>query len=87
MIIAALVLILLGIFACFVRLRRATTPADRVIALDVGSFQTMGALIGFSLLDGSPLALEATLVIALIGFLSTLVLTHLLVPGHTSESP
>ena len=78
MIIAALILILLSMLASFVRLRRADTPADRVIALDVISFQAMGALIGFSLLDGSPLALEATLVIALIGFLSTLVLTHLL---------
>lgn len=80
MVIAALVLILLSILAGFVRLRRASTPADRVIALDVISFQAMGALVGFSLLDGSPLALEATLVIALIGFLSTLALTHLLLP-------
>ena len=87
MIIAALILILLSIFAGIVRLRRATTPADRVIALDVITFQAMGALIGFSLLDRSPLALEATLVIALIGFLSTLVLTHLLLPKLDSDSP
>ena len=80
MIIIALILILVSILAGFVRLRRADTPADRVIALDVITFQAMGALIGFSLLSGSPLALEATLVIALIGFLSTLALTHLLRP-------
>ena len=79
MIIAALIIILASIMASLVRLRRANTPADRVVALDVISFQAMGALIGFSLLDGSPLALESTLVIALIGFLSTLALTHLLI--------
>ncbi len=80
MVIIALFFILLSILLSFVRLRYASTPADRVIALDVISFQAMGALVGFSLLDGSPLALEATLVIALIGFLSTLALTHLLLP-------
>ena len=83
MIVAALFLILLSIVASFVRLRRADTPTDRIIALDVISFQAMGALIGFSLVDGSPLALESTLVIALIGFLSTLALTHLLIPKTT----
>ena len=80
MVVIALTLLLVSILLAFVRLRRASTPADRVIALDVISFQAMGALVGFSLLDGSPLALEATLVIALIGFLSTLALTHLLLP-------
>ena len=80
MIIAALVIILVSIFLGFVRLRRADSPADRVIALDVITFQAMGALIGFSLFSDSPLALEATLVIGLIGFLSTLALTHLLRP-------
>ena len=86
MIVLALVLILLSILASFLRLRHADTPADRVIALDVISFQAMGALIGFSLIDGSPLALESTLIIALIGFLSTLTLTHLLLPRSASES-
>lgn len=85
MIVVALILILLSILASFLRLRRATTPADRVIALDVISFQAMGALIGFSLLDGSHLALESTLVIALVGFLSTLALTHLLLKTPSSS--
>lgn len=86
MILCALGLILLSILASLWRLRNATTPADRVIALDVISFQAMGALIGFSLLDGSPLALESALTISLVGFLSTLALTHLLVGRQTTES-
>ncbi len=86
MILCALALVLLSILASLWRLRNATTPADRVIALDVISFQAMGALVGFSLLDGSPLALESALTISLVGFLSTLALTHLLV-GRRSTDP
>jgi multicomponent K+:H+ antiporter subunit F len=85
MILAALILILASIAASLWRLRRAGEPADRIIALDVISFQAVGALIGFSLLDNSPLALEAALVIALVGFLTTLVLSRLLVPLPPSD--
>jgi multisubunit Na+/H+ antiporter MnhF subunit len=85
MILCALTLVLLSILASLWRLWHATTPADRIIALDVISFQAMGALIGFSLLDGSPLALESALTISLVGFLSTLALTHLLVRPRNSE--
>ena len=86
MILCALFLVLLSILASLWRLRCAATPADRVIALDVISFQAMGALIGFSLLDGSPLALESALTISLVGFLSTLALTHLLVGRGTTHA-
>ncbi len=86
MILLALILILLSMLACLWRLRRPTIAADRVIALDVISFQAMGALVGFSLLDNSPLALEAALAIALVGFLSTLALTRLLSSSPPSES-
>lgn len=87
MILVALILILFSILAAFVRLRNATTSADRVIALDVISFQAIGALVGFSLLDGSPLAIESALVIGLIGFLSTLALTNLLLRDVGSPPP
>jgi multisubunit Na+/H+ antiporter MnhF subunit len=86
MIIAGLLLVFASILASMWRLRRATTRADRVIALDVISFQAIGALVGFSLLDGSPLALESALIISLIGFLTTLALTHLLVPRPPSSN-
>ena len=86
MILTALILILVSIAASLWRLRRADEAADRIIALDVISFQAIGGLIGFSLLDGSPLALEAALVIALVGFLTTLVLTRLLIPAPSPDA-
>jgi multicomponent K+:H+ antiporter subunit F len=86
MILTALILILVSIAASLWRLRRADDASDRIIALDVISFQAVGALIGFSLLDNSPLALEAALVIALVGFLTTLVLTRLLIPAPSSDA-
>lgn len=87
MTILSLCLILAAVACAMWRLFHAPTSADRVVALDVISYLAMGALVGFSLMDGSPLALEAAVVIAVIGFLSTLVLTHLLTGEGEANPP
>jgi len=60
------------------RLVTARRDADRVIAVDVLTFQLLGMSLLLAFHDQQPLALQFAFVLSLLGFLSTLVLARLI---------
>lgn len=61
-----------------VRLITARRDADRVIAIDVLTFQLLGLSLLLAFHDESPLAFQFAFALSLLGFLSTLILGRLI---------
>lgn len=62
----------LAIALCAVRLWRGPTIADRVVCLDHITIDIVAIIILYSMKEESSVFLDAALVVALIGFLTTL---------------
>ncbi|MFT6179310.1 MAG: multisubunit Na+/H+ antiporter MnhF subunit [Paracoccaceae bacterium] len=54
----------------------ARTNADKVIVIDILSFQVLGLCILLAFHDRNPLPLQFGLLVAMLGFLSTIVLSR-----------
>ena len=63
---------------CLLRVISSRTDADRVIAIDVLSFQLLGLAVLMAFHDERPLALQFALALSLLGFISTLILSRLI---------
>jgi multicomponent Na+:H+ antiporter subunit F len=63
--------LMLALVLVFVRLLRGPTLADRVVALDMIAFLTIGVVALYAVLTGQPAFLDAALVLALIAFMAT----------------
>ncbi len=59
---------------------RAKNPADKVIVIDILSFQVLGLCILLAFHDDNPVPLQFGLLVAMLGFLSTIVLSRLIHP-------
>lgn len=57
--------------------------ADKVISIDILSFQVLGLCILIAFHDESPLTLQFGLLVAMLGFLSTLVLSRFIKPPES----
>ncbi len=55
---------------------KARSKADRVIVIDILSFQVLGLCILLAFHDQNPLPLQFGLLVAMLGFLSTIVLSR-----------
>lgn len=73
-----IVVLCVGILLCLARLFSSTTLAERTVAVDGIVFQLMGILILVSVLRQTDLYLDAVLIIALLGFISTLTVARYL---------
>lgn len=60
------------------RLLRADTDADRVISVDLLTFQLLGLALVLALHDERPLAIQFAFAVSLLGYLSTLILARLI---------
>lgn len=58
----------------------ARTNADKVIVIDILSFQVLGLCILLAFHDQNPLPLQFGLLVAMLGFLSTIVLSRFIHP-------
>jgi multicomponent K+:H+ antiporter subunit F len=67
------------------RLLRGPAAADRILALDTLYINTMALLILLGIRFGTALYFEAALVIAMLGFVSTVVLSKFLLRGDVVE--
>lgn len=67
------------------RLLRGPTVADRVLALDTVYILVVALVVLLGLRDGSKLLFEAALLIALLGFVSTVALARYLSRGDVIE--
>lgn len=61
----------LAILAAFVRLLRGPSLPDRVVAVDLVAFLTMGFLATYAILIGEEMYLDVALILGLLAFLGT----------------
>jgi multicomponent K+:H+ antiporter subunit F len=67
------------------RIIRGPRAQDRVLALDTLSVNSMLLLITLGMRTGSPLFFEASLIIAMLGFVATVALAKFLMRGEVIE--
>lgn len=58
----------------------ARSNADKVIVIDALTFQVLGLCVLLALYDGNARPLEFGLLVAMLGFLSTIVLARFIIP-------
>ena len=75
----------LAMLLCAVRLLRGPLPTDRVLALDTLYVNAAALAIVLDLVTGVELLFEAALLIALLGFVSTVALSRYLSRGDAVE--
>jgi multicomponent K+:H+ antiporter subunit F len=81
----AQVLLGLAMVCASFRMLRGPRAQDRIVALDCLYVNVMLMLLTFGIRSGSPLYYEASLVIALLGFVSTVALAKFLLRGEVIE--
>ncbi|HEY9041200.1 MAG TPA: K+/H+ antiporter subunit F [Rheinheimera sp.] len=67
------------------RLLRGPSLPDRILALDTMYINSIALIILYGLLMGSPLYFEAALLIAMLGFVSTVAVCKFLLRGDIIE--
>ena len=77
--------LVLSIGLCVIRLIAGPTPIDRVLALDTIATNVVALLVVSSMDQTSRLYSDAALVIAVLGYLSTVALTNFVSGGHVFE--
>lgn len=82
---AAQILLLLAMAFSLIRMVRGPRAQDRVLALDALYVNAMILLLTVGIRSGSMLYVEAGLVIALLGFASTVALSKFLMRGQVIE--
>lgn len=80
----AILLLVLAITLCAWRLWKGPTLADRAIALDQITVIVVAIILLYSMRVADPVFLDAALVVALIGFLSTLAFARYIERGAGS---
>lgn len=78
----ALALIVLALLLNFWRLLIGPTNADRIVALDTMHVNTIALLVLLGILRDSALYFEGALLVALVGFVSTVALCKYLLRGN-----
>ncbi|NMF87742.1 K+/H+ antiporter subunit F [Aromatoleum petrolei] len=81
----ALVCVVLAMMLCTVRLLIGPSAQDRVLALDTLWMCTMLLALMLGIRYGSQVYFEAALIIALLGFVSTIALAKFLMRGEVIE--
>lgn len=81
----AQVLLCLAAGCAMVRLIRGPRAQDRVLGLDTLYVNAMLLLVTFGIRTGSTLYFEAALIIALLGFVSTVAIAKFLMRGEVIE--
>jgi len=81
----ALVCVVLAMMLCTLRLLIGPSPQDRVLALDTLWICTMLLMLMLGIRHGSQIYFESALIIALLGFVSTIALAKFLMRGEVIE--
>lgn len=80
MLTVAAIFLILSLFISLLRLVTASSYADRVIVVDIATFQLLGLTILLAIRNASALPLLYAFMLALLGFISTLILSRLIKP-------
>lgn len=81
----ALAAVALAMLACGWRLLRGPSLPDRILALDTLTINAVALAVLCGLKAGSTLAFEAALIVALLGFVSTVALARFVSRGDVME--
>ena len=81
----AFVLLCLALLLNLWRLVKGPSVPDRVLALDTMYINSIALLLLYGLWHGSPLYFEAALLIAMLGFVSTVAICKFLLRGDIIE--
>ncbi|MBU1309639.1 K+/H+ antiporter subunit F [Rheinheimera muenzenbergensis] len=84
-IMAVFVMISIALLLNLWRLLRGPSLPDRILALDTMYINSIALIILYGLLMGSPLYFEAALLIAMLGFVSTVAVCKFLLRGDIIE--
>ena len=75
----------LGQLLSMVRLVMGPTPADRILALDTMVINALGLVVLLGIYQGVQIYFEVSLLIAMLGFVSTVALARFLLRGDIIE--
>jgi multicomponent K+:H+ antiporter subunit F len=81
----ALVAVTVAILLCTWRLLRGPDATDRVLAVDTLYINAVGLIVLLSIRMGSALLFEAALLVAMLGFVSTVALARYITRGDVIE--
>ncbi len=81
----AIVAVTLAVLLCAVRLLRGPDATDRVLALDTLYMNAVALIVLLGMRWGTPLLFEAALIVAMLGFVSTVALARYLSRGDVVE--
>ena len=79
------VALLLGQILSMVRLLLGPTPGDRILALDTMVINALGLVVVVGMRQGVQIYFEVSLLIAMLGFVSTVALARFLLRGDIIE--
>lgn len=83
--IIALVVLVLGQILSMVRLVIGPTSGDRILALDTMAINALGIVVVIGISQGVQMFFEVALLIAMLGFVSTVALARFLLRGDIIE--
>lgn len=75
----------LGLMICLFRVLSAPTIGDRILALDTMVVNAIALLALFGILKSTTMYFEASMIIAMTGFISTVSYTRFLLRGNIIE--
>jgi len=81
----ALACVGLAMLLCGVRLLRGPSPVDRVLALDTLYINVVSLIVLVGMQRRTPLLFEAAMIVAMLGFVSTVALARYLSRGDVIE--
>ena len=84
-VIVAFVALALGQILCMVRLVIGPTTGDRILALDTMVINALGLIVVLGIRQGVQIYFEVTLLIAMLGFVSTVALARFVLRGDIIE--
>ncbi|EAR51136.1 monovalent cation/proton antiporter, MnhF/PhaF family subunit [Oceanicola granulosus HTCC2516] len=80
-----LVTLAVGQLLCVVRLVLGPTPGDRVLALDTLVINALGIVVVLGMIQGVKVYFEVSLLIAMLGFVSTVAMARFMLRGDIIE--
>lgn len=81
----AFVTLALGQILSMVRLVIGPTPGDRILALDTMVINALGLVVVLGIFQGTQIYFEVSLLIAMLGFVSTVALARFILRGDIIE--
>ena len=84
-IVISFVVLALGQILSMVRLVLGPTPGDRILALDTMVINALGLVVMVGIYQGVQVYFEVTLLIAMLGFVSTVALARFILRGDIIE--